>query len=78
MINPIDREDLRERVRNATPFPFFYIDSFLDPAFAARVHDALPTFEEAGKIGLAFTTPSTREERSRLPTQPTSPSRSPS
>jgi hypothetical protein len=54
MINPIDREELRERVRNAPPFPFFCIDGFLDPAFAARVHDAFPTFEEAGKIGLAF------------------------
>jgi hypothetical protein len=54
MIHPLDRDELRARVRSAEPFPFFCVDNFLAPAAAERVHDAFPTFEEAEKIGWMF------------------------
>ena len=56
MINPIDRDELRERVRSAAPFPFFAIDNFLDESFAERVLAAFPTFKEAEKVGVIFHT----------------------
>jgi hypothetical protein len=55
MINPLDREELRDKVRRSTPVPNFCIDNFLDQAFAERVVAAYPTFEEAAKIGRSFT-----------------------
>src|SRR4051794_38303328 len=54
IINPIDRDALRERVRSSTPVPNFCIDNFLDEAFAERVVAAFPSFEEAAKIGRSF------------------------
>jgi hypothetical protein len=54
IIRPIDRDELRERVRAARPFPHFMIDNFLDEAFAEQVVDSFPTFEEASKIGRMF------------------------
>ena len=54
IINPIDRDALRERVRSSTPVPNFCIDNFLDEAFAERVLAAFPSFEEAAKIGRSF------------------------
>ena len=53
-INPIDKNELRERVRVATPVPNFCIDHFLEESFANRVADAYPTFEEAVKVGRSF------------------------
>src|SRR5580658_3273717 len=54
LMRPIDRDALRERVRQAKPFPFFSIDNFLDEAFAAQILDAFPSFEEAAQIGRMF------------------------
>ena len=54
MINPIDRDALRQQVRRAEPFPFFCIDDFLDRDFAAEVEAAYPTFEEAARLGQQF------------------------
>lgn len=54
MINPIDRKALRDRVKWAEPFPFFYLDDFLDQDFAAEVAAAFPTFEEAAGLGQQF------------------------
>lgn len=54
LINPIDRDALRRRVREAVPFPHFCIDNFLDPEFAERVHAAFPSFEEATRVGRSF------------------------
>jgi len=54
IIRPIDRDSLRERVRKAEPFPFFFIDNFLDEAFADQVLHAFPSFEEAAQIGHMF------------------------
>jgi Rps23 Pro-64 3,4-dihydroxylase Tpa1-like proline 4-hydroxylase len=54
LIRPIDRDTLRERVRQAKPFPFFSIDNFLDEAFAEQILNAFPSFEEAAQIGRMF------------------------
>ena len=54
IINPIDRDALRDRIRRAKPFPHFCIDNFLDEAFAERVLQAFPTFEEAARMGMMF------------------------
>src|SRR5262249_6640524 len=51
---PIDREALKVSVQNATPFPSFCIDGFLDEAFAMRVLDAFPSYEEALALGRSF------------------------
>lgn len=53
-IKPIDSNELRRRVREATPFPYFAINGFLDEEFADRVLQAFPSFEEAAKIGRSF------------------------
>ncbi len=54
IINPIDRDALRTRVRQASPFPHFKIDEFLDPAFAQSVLEAFPSFDQALKVGTSF------------------------
>jgi Rps23 Pro-64 3,4-dihydroxylase Tpa1-like proline 4-hydroxylase len=54
IIRPIDRDTLRERVRQAEPFPHFCIDDFLDEAFADEVLGSFPSFEEAARIGRMF------------------------
>jgi hypothetical protein len=54
VIRPIDRDALRKQVREATPFPFFSIDNFLDEAFAEQILNAFPSFEEAAQIGRMF------------------------
>lgn len=54
LIRPIDREALRARVRQATPFPNFCIDQFLEPEFAEQVAAAFPSFEEANRLGRSF------------------------
>ena len=54
IINPIDRDEIRNRVRAATPFPNFCIDHFLDEAFAETVLASFPTFAEAAKMGRSF------------------------
>lgn len=55
IINPIDRDALRERVRAARPFPHFCIDDFLDAEFAERARASFPSLEEAEKVGRKFT-----------------------
>lgn len=54
VIRPYDREQLRTAFRTAQPFPFFQIDGFLDDAFAREVTAAMPSFEQAQKLGLTF------------------------
>jgi hypothetical protein len=51
VINPIDRESLRQSVRDAKPFPNFCIDNFLKPEFAEQVRQAFPSYDEAQKLG---------------------------
>ncbi len=54
IINPHDRNALRQQVRNATPFPNLCIDDFLDGVFADRVLEAFPSYEDAAKVGWSF------------------------
>ncbi len=53
-INTFDVEALRTTVRNAKPFPFFYIDNFLTSEFAERVLESFPSFSEAMSKGRSF------------------------
>ena len=54
IINPIDRDALRHRVRTSSPVPNLCIDGFLEAGFADRVASAFPSFEEAAKMGRQF------------------------
>src|SRR5689334_19969443 len=62
MINPIDAEALRERIRSSRPYPHCMIDNFLDQSFADQVYEAFPTFHEALSIGLKFRTVNERNK----------------
>jgi len=55
VINPIDKEALRQEFLGTHPVRFFKIDNFLQPSFADEVHDAYPTFEQAKAQGRLFT-----------------------
>lgn len=54
IIKPIDRDALRDRVRNSSPFPNLCIDGFLDEEFALRCAAAFPSYAEAAKMGRVF------------------------
>src|SRR3974390_2473208 len=56
IIEPFDREVLREQFRTASPFPFVSIENFLDASFARKVADAYPMFEDATGQGKTFKT----------------------
>lgn len=51
---PYDREALQREFRAAVPFPHLVIESFLEPAFAAEVAAAFPSFEAARAQGFEF------------------------
>ena len=57
IINAIDRDALREQVRRANPFPHVKIEPFLDNAFAHRVSEAFPSYQDAIKVGQSFFEP---------------------
>ena len=67
IIQCIDRQALREQFSRASPFPFVKIDNFLDPAFAAKVADQFPSFEQAIGQGKSFKTINERLRASLLP-----------
>jgi 2OG-Fe(II) oxygenase superfamily len=54
IVQPLDRQALRKQYITATPFPFVKIEQFLDPAFAAEVAAAYPSFDEAIGQGRVF------------------------
>jgi hypothetical protein len=57
LITPLssqDRDRLRAQFAAAAPFPHVVLDNFLDPAEAARVAAAYPTFERARSLGDEF------------------------
>lgn len=54
VIQPIDRDALREQARTAKPFPHIVIDNFLDPDFAHEVVRTWPSFAEASKMGTTY------------------------
>src|ERR1700722_2214756 len=62
IINPLDREALRQQCRSASPFPFVKIDNFLNPAFAREVSAAYPAFDIALERGHLFKTVNERKK----------------
>ncbi len=54
LLNPIDREALRAKVRKSKPVPNFVIDNFLEPDFAQRVAEAFPPYQQALAVGRSF------------------------
>ena len=54
LINPIDRDALRDQFRSASPYPFFKIDNFLNPQFAEEVYQSFPSFGDAKAVGKEF------------------------
>ena len=53
-MRPLDREALRQHYVKAVPFPFVKIENLLEPAFAAELAAAYPSFEDATGQGRAF------------------------
>ena len=56
LINPFDQEALKQKIKNAEPFPHFCIDNFLDEGFANEIYQSFPSFQEAKQIGREFAT----------------------
>lgn len=56
LINPLDRDALREQVSKAAPFPHFCIDNFLKESFAEEIYAAFPSFAQAKAVGREFAT----------------------
>ena len=56
LINPFDHEALKQKIRNAEPFPHFCIDNFLNEEFANEIYYSFPSFQEAKRIGKEFAT----------------------
>jgi Rps23 Pro-64 3,4-dihydroxylase Tpa1-like proline 4-hydroxylase len=54
LINPFDRSELKQRIKDARPFPHFCIDNFLNEEFANEIFLAFPSFEQAKKAGKEF------------------------
>ena len=54
LVNTIDTTALREQLLDMEPFPYFYIDDFLNEDFAQEVHDAFPSYGKAIEIGRTF------------------------
>jgi hypothetical protein len=56
LLNPIDRDALREKIRPSLPFPHFCIDNSLNPDFAEEIYRSFPSINEAKAIGREFAT----------------------
>jgi hypothetical protein len=56
IIQPLDRQALRQQYIKAEPFPFVKVENFLDPLFAAQVASAYPAFNDATRKGRVFKT----------------------
>ena len=54
LINNLNIENLKKEAESSHPFPFFYVDDFLDKEFANAIYDSFPGFEQASKIGRSF------------------------
>jgi Rps23 Pro-64 3,4-dihydroxylase Tpa1-like proline 4-hydroxylase len=54
LLNPIDRDALRNHVRASKPVPNFIIDRFLKDDFAQRIAEAFPPYEQALAVGRSF------------------------
>lgn len=47
LINPLDKDALRDQFRGAKPFPHLVVDNFLEPSFLKEVVEAYPRFDRA-------------------------------
>lgn len=56
LVNTFDKEALKQKIRNAQPYPHFYIDNFLEQNFANEIYNSFPSFQDAQKIGKEFKT----------------------
>lgn len=54
VIRPLDVESLKQQFESGVPFPFFSIDDFLEPEFAADVAAVYPSYAEARGMGNEF------------------------
>lgn len=54
MIRPLDLEALRQQYRDASPYPHFKIDNFLDDRFALEVANAYPSYQTALAMGKEY------------------------
>lgn len=54
MLNPLDREKLRDQFRSAKPFPFVVIENLLVPGAAEEIERSYPSFDQATKLGIGF------------------------
>jgi hypothetical protein len=54
VIQPFDKEALREKIRASKPVPHFCIDDFLDPEFAERVYAEFPSLDQVKAVGKGF------------------------
>jgi Rps23 Pro-64 3,4-dihydroxylase Tpa1-like proline 4-hydroxylase len=55
LINPIDRNALRDQFQKAKPVPWFKIDNFLRRDFAEQCAAAFPTYDQVQRMGVTFT-----------------------
>jgi len=55
LINPIDRDALRDQFQKAKPVPWFKIDNFLRRDFAEQCAAAFPTYDQVQRMGVTFT-----------------------
>jgi hypothetical protein len=72
LIRPLDVPVLKAQFARAEPFPYFVVEGFLEPSFAAEVAAAYPTFETAKRMGFAFNAVNERKkvqvtDRARFP-----------
>ena len=54
LMNELDAEALREKVRSSRPFPHFCIDNFLKPEFAREVLQCFPDIATANQICMSL------------------------
>lgn len=54
LINPFDKELLKQKIKESQPFPHFSFDNFLTEAFAEEIYKAFPHYTEAQKIGKEY------------------------
>jgi hypothetical protein len=54
LLQPYDRDQLRQEFRSAHPFPHIKMDNFLQPDVAREIAAAYPTFDNALSMGFQF------------------------
>lgn len=62
MLQPFDREKLRQQFAAAKPIPYVKIDNFIEPKKAEEIVAAYPTFDVALSQGVTFKTVNERKK----------------